>query len=81
VKNTSSQKLANLTLNGNVVWNPSDNFPPSDVPTESNWVNGSILTIPDATAQDLLIQFQDNLDTTGNEIHIVFDIGCQVVAP
>jgi len=81
VKNTSSQKLANLTLNGNVVWNPSDTFPPSDVPTESNWVNGSNLTIPDATTQDLLIQFQDNLDTTGNEIHIVFDIGCQVVAP
>lgn len=75
----SAQKIDRLLLNGTVIWNTSDPDSPSDIPTEGNWVNGADRTIPDVTTRTFLIQFPDNLQTTGYEVHIVFDIGCQVI--
>ena len=81
VKAPESQKLARLTLNGNTIWNPSDADSPTDIPMESNWVNGANLTIPnDGTGQNLVILFQNTLQASGYELHFVFDIGCQVIA-
>ena len=79
VEAPSSQRISRLFLNGVVVWNPSDPDSPTDIPTESNWLGGADLTIPVAATRTLLIEFGDNLQTTGYEVHIVFDIGCQVV--
>ncbi len=79
VKSPNSQKIARLLLNGAVIWNTSDPTSPSDIPTESNWASGGNRTIPDPTPQTFLIQFQDNLQPTGYQVHIVFDIGCQVI--
>jgi hypothetical protein len=78
VKSPTSQKLDKLFLNGVLVWNISDNDSPSDIPAEGSFVNGADLTILDAAAENLVIQFLDNLQPTGYEVHIVFDIGCQV---
>ena len=79
VKSPTSQKISRLLLNGLVVWNTSDPDSPSDIPTEGNFVGGANLTIPDATGEILVVQFPNNLQATGYEVHIVFDIGCQVV--
>ncbi len=78
VKQPNSQKIERLVLNGIVIWNTSDPDSPSDIPTESNWANGADLTILDATTETLLIQFPNNLQPTGYDVHLVFDIGCQV---
>jgi len=80
IKSPNSQKLARLALNSVVIWNTSDPDSPSDIPLEGNWVPGADLTIPDTNTRTFLIQFQNNLQPTGYEIHIVFDIGCQIIA-
>ena len=81
VESPSSQKISRLFVNGVVVWNPSDPDSPTDVPTEGNWLAGADLTIPDATTRTLLIEFSDNLQPTGYEVHIVFGppVSCQVL--
>jgi len=78
VKSPNSQKIIRLFLNGARIWNTSDPFPPSDFPAESPFADGAILTIPDATTSPFLLRFQDDLQPTGYEVHIYFDIGCQV---
>ncbi len=79
VKSPASQKLDRLILDGNIIWNTSDSNTPSDIPTEGNWRPGSDLSISDTAVRNLIAQFQDNLQPTGYEIHIYFDIGCQVI--
>ena len=83
VKLPTSQKIARLLLNGAVVWNTSDPDSPSDIPTEGNWVNAANLTILDATVENFVIQFSNDLQPTGYEVHIVFDVPpfppCQVI--
>lgn len=65
-------------MNGTPVWNPSDPDSPTDIPLEGNWMNGADLTILDATTSSLQIVFAENLQGAGYEVHVVFDIGCQV---
>jgi hypothetical protein len=79
VKSQPSQKIERLLLNGAVIWNTSDPDSPSDIPTEGNWVGGAVLTIPDAATETFVIQFPKGLQSTAYEVHIVFDIGCQVI--
>src|SRR5260221_11080900 len=80
VKSPTSQKIARLLLNGTVViWNTSDPDSPSDIPTEGNWIGGADRTIPGTTAGNFVIQVQNDLQPTGYEAPIIFDIGCQVI--
>jgi hypothetical protein len=79
IKTPTSQKIDRLLLNGAVIWNTSDPDSPSDIPTEGNWVNGANLTIPDRAVETFVIQFAEDLQPTGYEVHIVFDNGCQVI--
>jgi len=79
VKSPTSQKLSKLLLNSIVIWNTSDSMPPSDIPTEGTWKSGTNRTIPNTAVQSFVLQFQNNLQPTGYEVHIVFDIGCQVI--
>lgn len=80
VKSPTSQKLDRLTLNGTEIWDISDTTTPSDIPTEGNW-KGSVdnRKILDSTPLSFVAGFQDDLQPTGYEIHIFFDIGCQVI--
>jgi hypothetical protein len=81
VKTPQSQKLDRLELNGDLIWNTSDSDSPSDIPTEGNWRSGAGTdrTILNATTEQLVVQFQNDLLPTGYEIHVVFNIGCQVI--
>ena len=80
VKSPQSQKLDKLFLDTVEIWNKSDPDSPSDIPIEGNWISAAPPTIPnDGTPHNLVVQFQSPLKLTGYEIHIVFDIGCQVV--
>ncbi|HSO13106.1 MAG TPA: hypothetical protein VLT51_12075 [Anaerolineales bacterium] len=79
VKTPTSQKLDRLLLGSNLLWNTSDSDTPSDIPAEGSWRSGVDLTIPDTVARNFGIQFQNELQATGYEVHIVFNIGCQVV--
>jgi len=81
VKSPNSQKIDRLLLNGNIIWNTSDPNSPSDFPAEGNWISGTnLLTIPDANVGNLVVQYTyDLIQPTGYEVHIVFDIGCQVI--
>jgi len=79
VKLPTSQKIDKLFLNAAEIWNKSDPDSPSDIPTEGNWVGGADLIIPVAPVSNLLIQFPNDLQPTGYEVHLVFDIGCQVI--
>jgi hypothetical protein len=79
----NSQKIERLFLNGTVIWNTSDPDAPSDIPTEGNWVSGADTIIPGtntpgANARTFLIQFANDLQSPV-EVHLVFDIGCQVI--
>jgi hypothetical protein len=74
----STQAIDMLDLNGGQIWNQTDNDSPSDFPTEGNWRNGSNLTIPNGATQSFVVQFRENLQLGVYEIHIFFDIGCQV---
>ncbi len=67
-----------LSLNGNLIWNKNDNNSPSDFPTESNWENSADLTITSGATESFTIQFRENLQPSGYEVHIFFNIGCQV---
>ena len=75
----NTQKLDRLILDGTVIWNTSDPDSPSDIPAEGSWRGGANLTIPNTSNLTLLIEFPNALQATGYEIHIVFDIGCQIV--
>ena len=79
VKTPKSQKIARLFLVGNVIWNTSDPDTPTDIPTEGNWVPSGDRSILDASAKNMTIRFSNDLQATGYEVHIVFDIGCQVI--
>lgn len=79
VKLPTSQKIDRLLLNGVVVWNRSDPDSPSDIPAEGNWIGGADLIILNGSTESFLIQFSDNLQPTGYEVHLVFNIGCQVI--
>jgi hypothetical protein len=79
LKLPTSQKLDKLILGGNEIWDKSDPTSPSDIPTEGNWAGAANLTIPDATTLPFVVRFQNDLQPTGYEIHIFFDIGCQVI--
>lgn len=79
VKLPTSQKLDRLLFDGFVIWNTSDVNSPSDIPSESNWIGGANRTIPNNETHNFVLRFQNDLQATGYEVHIVFDIGCQVV--
>jgi hypothetical protein len=79
VKSSTSQKIDKVLLNGDEIWDKSDPNPPSDIPNEGDWKGGANLVIPGAPVSNLLIQFSDTLQPTGYEVHILFDIGCQVI--
>ena len=79
VKTPQSQKLDRLLLDAGLIWNTSDSAPPSDIPTEGNWRSGVDRTIPDTATRTLTIQFQNDLQATGYEAHVFFDIGCQII--
>lgn len=77
-KSPTSQKIDKLFLNGSEIWNKSDPDSPSDFPTEGNWVGGAGPAIPNAILENFVIQFSNDL-LQPTEVHIVFDIGCQIV--
>lgn len=79
VETPSSQKLDRVLLDGNQLWNRSDNFSPSDIPNESNWIASADRVILNAEIRNLVLRFLDDLQPAGYEVRIVFDIGCQVV--
>lgn len=79
LKTPSSQKIDRLILSGALLWNTSDNDSPTDIPAESSWINGASRTILAGETRNFVIRFQNDLQPTGYEFHIVFDIGCQVV--
>ncbi|HAV78865.1 MAG TPA: hypothetical protein DCX53_16055 [Anaerolineae bacterium] len=78
VDSPSTQALDMLVLNSDLIWNQTDNNSPSDFPTEGNWRSGSDRTIPNATTRTFVVQYRENLQSTGYVIHIIFDIGCRV---
>lgn len=80
VKTPTSQKIDRLLLDGNELWNTSDSFPPSDIPNEGNWIGSADRTILLGATRNFVVRFQNDLLATGYEVHIVFDIGCQVIA-
>jgi len=80
VKTPTSQKLDRLILNGTPIWNTSDVNPPSDIPTEGNWISGADRTIGVGATENFVIRFQNDLQPTGYEIHVFFNIGCQIIA-
>jgi len=79
VKFPTSQKIDKLFLKGAEIWNKSDPDSPSDIPTEGDWVGGADLIIPVVPVSNLLIQFPNDLQPNDYEVHLVFDIGCQVI--
>jgi len=82
VKSPTSQKLSRLILNNIVIWNTSDNTSPSDIPAESPWrVGTASRTIANSVTQDFVMRFQNDLQPTGYEVHIIFNTTppCQVV--
>jgi hypothetical protein len=78
------QKLDQLLLGGVSVWNTSDNFPPSDFPAEGpggSWPSlDADRTILNGGTGNFLLRFQENLQLP-YKVHIVFNIGCQVITP
>jgi len=79
VDSPSTQALEFLSLNGGQIWNKNDNDSPSDFPTEGDWRSGSNRTIPNTATQNFVVQFRENLQPSGYEIHIYFNIGCQLI--
>lgn len=79
VDSPATQALDTLVLNSDLIWNQTDNNSPSDFPTEGNWRSGADLTIPNGTTRTFVVNFREILQSTGYEIHIFFDIGCQVI--
>jgi len=78
-KQPISQKLDRIYLNGVMIWNKSDSDTPSSIPSEGNWENGANLAIPNGVTQNLVVQFSSPLQPTGYEVHLTFDIACQIV--
>jgi hypothetical protein len=79
VKTPQSQKLDRLLLDTGLIWNTSDSDSPSDIPTEGNWRSSIDRTIPNTATRTLTIQFQNDLQATGYEVHVFFNIGCQII--
>jgi hypothetical protein len=74
-----TQSLDSVSLLGNLIWNQNDNDSPSDFPNEGNWINGSNRTMSATPTQLFVLKFREPLQPTGYEVHIVFDIACQIV--
>jgi len=79
IKTPTSQKLDRLILNGADIWNKSDPEPPTDIPTEGNWVGSADRTIGVGATENFTARFQSILQPTGYEIHVIFNIGCQLI--
>ena len=79
-ESTFTQKLTEISLDGVVIWNASDPDSPSDIPAENPFVSGANRTIPAGIPGILTLEFQDPVEPTGYEAHVVFNINCQVVA-
>ena len=75
----STQALEFLTLNSDQIWNKNDNTSPSDFPTEGDWRSGSNRVIPNTATRNFVVQFRENLQPSGYEVHIYFNIGCQLI--
>jgi hypothetical protein len=78
VESPSSQKIDRLLLDGAIIWDIASPHSPSDIPGQNMWQANVDRTIV-ASSGDFVIDFQDPLQASGYEVHIVFDIGCQVV--
>lgn len=77
VKDVQSQKIDRLLLDGIELWNTSDVNSPTDIPTESAWNGSADRTIAAGTVKTFIVRFQ-NVPQSPTEVHLVFDIGCQV---
>jgi hypothetical protein len=82
VKAPDSQRLDELFLQDVSIWNAEDPNPPSDIPSEGSegtW-NGTLpeRTLPGPEARTFKILFGEGLQPGLYEVHLVFDIGCQI---
>ena len=77
VKDLQSQKIDRLLLGGIELWNTSDVDSPTDIPAESTWNGGADRTIAAGATRNFVVRFQNDPQSP-TEVHLVFDIGCQV---
>lgn len=74
-----SQMINEVKFNGVTIVNSSDPQPPSDYPSEKNWMGTQSdreLSASDSKLLELL--FQDNLQSSGYSITVTFDNGCML---
>ncbi len=77
IESPISQKLKNVAVDGNQAWNGADNNTPSIFPSEIAWTGlASTREVSDASTEQLLLNFQDDLAVSGYSIQITFDNGC-----
>ena len=65
--------------NGAEVWNKSDPDSPTNIPAEGNWTKQRYPLYHKRGRGSLLIQFSNDLQPTGYEVHVIFEHGCQVI--
>jgi hypothetical protein len=74
---SESQSVSMITFNGVTIVNADDPLPPSDYPSEKNWVgtqNDRELAVVESKL--LVLLFTEDLQPSGYSITVTFDNGC-----
>jgi hypothetical protein len=74
-----SQSLSEIRFNNVVLLVADDPLPPSDYPTERNWMAAqSDLELAASESKLLVLLFSDDLQANGYSVNVTFDNGCTV---
>jgi hypothetical protein len=72
-----SQAMSEVTFNGVTIVNADDPQPPSDFPSEKNWVGTqSDLELATSDSKLLVLLFTEDFQASGYSITVTFDNGC-----
>ncbi len=72
------ERLRDIELGTERIWDVRDSNPPTDIPAEGNWIPGADRTIAALSNENLTFRFDEEIDEGGYSVILTFDNGCDV---
>jgi len=71
-------RLRDIELGLERIWDVRDSNPPTDIPAEGDWIPGADRTIAPFGNENLTFRFDEEIDEGGYSVILTFDNGCDV---
>ena len=72
------ERLRDIELGSEKIWDVRDSNPPTDIPAEGDWIPEPDRTIPAFGSENLTFRFDEEIDEGGYSVILTFDNGCDV---